>query len=132
MDSTVFDSKETMEISREGVEGLPNHWPDHFDDEGKDFKRVIQSFFATCKDLHVQVMRAIAIGMGLPEHFFDKFIDAGDNNLRLLHYPPVAKTLSVRTQDSSVPVNIVTMVQSLSFSKIREAAYRYAHRWAPS
>lgn len=85
------DLKETMEIGRDDVDGLPNRWPDHIDDEGKDFKQVMQSFFQTCKDLHTKVMRAIALGMNLPESFFDEFVDAGDNNLRLLHYPPVSK-----------------------------------------
>jgi len=85
------DLKESMEIGREGVEGQPNQWPDNLDEEGKEFTRVMKSFFAECKELHMQVMRAIALGMGLDEHYFDSFTDAGDNNLRLLHYPPVPK-----------------------------------------
>ncbi|KAJ5492196.1 Oxoglutarate/iron-dependent dioxygenase [Penicillium expansum] len=64
------DIKETMEIGREEVEGLPNRWPDHLDDEGKEL-------------LHWE--------MNLPEHFFDGSVNAGDNTLRLLHYPPVSK-----------------------------------------
>jgi isopenicillin N synthase-like dioxygenase len=86
------DLKESMEIGREGVEGLPNQWPDRFDDDqGKSFTRDMQAFFLTLKDLHMQVMRAIALGMGLDDDFFDSFTDGGDNNLRLLHYPPVKK-----------------------------------------
>ncbi|KAL1987409.1 hypothetical protein VTN96DRAFT_3791 [Rasamsonia emersonii] len=85
------DLKESMEIGRDGVPGLPNRWPDHLDDEGKAFKRVMQDFFARGQDLHVKVMRAIALGMGLPETFFDAFVDKADNNLRLLHYPPVSR-----------------------------------------
>lgn len=85
------DMKESMEIGREGVEGLPNRWPDHLDDEGKGFKEVMLSFFAMCKELHIQVMQAIALGMNLPVHFFDEYVDRGDNNLRLLHYPAVHK-----------------------------------------
>ncbi|KAJ5527290.1 hypothetical protein N7513_011449 [Penicillium frequentans] len=85
------DLKETLEIGREGVDGLPNRWPDHLDDEGKDFKETMLSFFETCKNLHRQIMSAIALGMNLPEHFFDDFVNEGDNNLRLLHYPAVRK-----------------------------------------
>ncbi|EAW13111.1 isopenicillin N synthase family dioxygenase [Aspergillus clavatus NRRL 1] len=85
------DLKETMEIGRDDVDGLPNRWPDNLDDEGKEFKKVMQSFFEKCKALHTEVMRAIAIGMNLPEHYFDNYVDAGDNNLRLLHYPSVPK-----------------------------------------
>ncbi|KAJ5678049.1 uncharacterized protein N7477_003682 [Penicillium maclennaniae] len=88
---SIPDLKETMEIGREGVDGLANQWPDHLDDEGKDFKETMISFFEMCKDLHKQIMRAIALGMNLPEHFFDEFVNEGDNNLRLLHYPAVRK-----------------------------------------
>jgi isopenicillin N synthase-like dioxygenase len=87
------DIKETMEIGREEVEGLPNRWPDYFDDDGKDFKETMQSFFEMGKTLHQHIMQAIALGMNLPEHFFDEFVDAGDNNLRLLHYPSVHKEI---------------------------------------
>ncbi|KAE8148967.1 hypothetical protein BDV25DRAFT_8720 [Aspergillus avenaceus] len=87
----VPDLKETMEIGRDGVDGLPNRWPDHLDDEGKDFRESMTSFFNMCKTLHTEVMRAIALGMNLPEHHFDSYVDGGDNTLRLLHYPAVSK-----------------------------------------
>lgn len=83
------DLKESFEIGREGEEGHPNHWPDQFDDEGKQFKTHMLDFFEQCKHMHVQIMRAIAIGLGLEETWFDKFTDGGDNTLRLLHYPEV-------------------------------------------
>ncbi|KAF9893254.1 hypothetical protein FE257_011684 [Aspergillus nanangensis] len=87
----VADIKETMEIGRDNVEGLPNRWPEHLDDEGKNFKETMLSFFDTCKALHTEVMRAIALGMSLPDDYFDNYVDRGDNNLRLLHYPSVSK-----------------------------------------
>lgn len=87
------DLKESMEIGREGVPGMPNQWPDALDDEGKAFTSHMQTFFLTLKELHVNVMRAIALGMGLDEFFFDAFTSDGDNTLRLLHYPPVKKSV---------------------------------------
>ncbi|KKY18900.1 putative 2og-fe oxygenase family [Phaeomoniella chlamydospora] len=87
------DYKETMEIGREGVEGMPNQWPEKFDEEGKEFTKIMKAFHLTCKDLHIQVMRAIALGMGFSETFFDEYTDIGDNTLRLLHYPPVLKSV---------------------------------------
>lgn len=88
------DLKESFEIGREGEEGHPNRWPD-FDGEkeGAHFKDVMQEFFLKCKDMHCLVMRAIALGMGLEERFFDGFTQQGDNNLRLLHYPAVSKSV---------------------------------------
>lgn len=87
------DLKESMEIGREGVPGMPNQWPSCFDEEGKTFATDMQQFFLALKELHNQVMRAIALGMGMDEHFFDSYTDAGDNTLRLLHYPSVKKSL---------------------------------------
>lgn len=92
------DLKESFEIGREGVdqEGCENLWPDRFDEEGEEeegegkvFKREMLEFFELVKQLHVQIMRAIAVGLGIDEYWFDGYTDAGDNTLRLLHYPEV-------------------------------------------
>ena len=39
-------------------------------------------FFDVCKELHVNVMRAIAVGLGIEEGWFDGYCDKGDNTLR--------------------------------------------------
>lgn len=38
-------------------------------------------------------MRSIALGLDLPEHFFDASIDEKCHNLRLLSYPPMKTNL---------------------------------------
>jgi len=88
----VPDLKESFEIGREGEEGYPNNWPTS-DEKAKEFKSVMIDFHDRCKGLHVEVMRAIAVGMGLDETFFDSYTDEGDNTLRLLHYPSVPKAV---------------------------------------
>jgi len=55
------------------------------------FKGTMTDFFDQCKALHLEVMRAIAVGMGLEPNFFDSYLDVGDNTLRLLHYPAVKR-----------------------------------------
>lgn len=94
------DYKETMEIGREGVPDMPNQWPDKFDAAGEEFTSVMKAFYDTCKALHVQLMRAIALGMGFSETFFDEFTAVGDNTLRLLHYPPVLKSVFTDNPDA--------------------------------
>jgi isopenicillin N synthase-like dioxygenase len=74
------DLKESLEIGREGEEGHPNSWPEV--DEGEEFKKSMLEFFDVCKELHVNVMRAIAVGLGIEEGWFDGFCDRGDNTLR--------------------------------------------------
>lgn len=84
------DLKESLEIGREGVEGMPNLWPDEQEESLVGFRETMVDFFERCRQLHSVVMRGIALGMGLPAGFFDPFVADGDNTLRLLHYPAVS------------------------------------------
>ncbi|KAJ3330736.1 hypothetical protein HDU76_004999 [Blyttiomyces sp. JEL0837] len=47
----------------------------------------------TAHNLSIEIMRSIALGLNLPETYFDPYISRKDNTLRLLHYPPVSKSL---------------------------------------
>ncbi|KAJ6446489.1 thymine dioxygenase [Purpureocillium lavendulum] len=82
------DLKESFEIGRESDPHFANPWPA---DEGRlnGFRADMLDFHDMCQALHKHVMRAIALGMGLDEGFFEPFVDVGDNTLRLLHYPAV-------------------------------------------
>lgn len=82
------DLKESFEIGRDTDPMFANPWPA---DTGKleGFRTDMVEFFNQCQALHAEVMRAIALGMGLDQGFFDKYVDAADNTLRLLHYPEV-------------------------------------------
>ena len=84
------DMKETYEIGSPAARpGNPQPWPDALDEAGVAFRTTMQDFFLKCQELHLVLMRGIAVGMGLDIHFFDPMLDVGDNNLRLLHYPSV-------------------------------------------
>lgn len=92
----VPDIKESIEIGREHEEDFPNQWPDETTATATaagipGFKSTMVDFHDQCKAVHVEVMRAIAVGMGLSESHFDGYVDVGDNTLRLLHYPAVAR-----------------------------------------
>ncbi|KAM4054594.1 2OG-Fe(II) oxygenase superfamily protein [Hirsutella rhossiliensis] len=88
MRSEVPDLKESFEIGRDSDPAHSNPWPP---EEGKlgGFRADMVDFFDRCQKMHRDVMRAIALGMGLDEGYFDGFIDDADNTLRLLHYPEV-------------------------------------------
>lgn len=84
------DIKESFEIGRETDPDHPNRWPVEEPGTAVDgFRKTMLDFFDQCKTIHIEVMRAIAVGMGLNEGYFDAFTNGGDNNLRLLHYPAV-------------------------------------------
>lgn len=92
------DLKESIEIGKEGEPDLPNQWPT--DANGEVFRSKMINFFDKCKDLHVNVMRAIAVGLGIDEFWFDSYCDAGDNTLRLLHYPEVKSDVFRKNQNT--------------------------------
>ncbi|KIM68908.1 hypothetical protein SCLCIDRAFT_1209126 [Scleroderma citrinum Foug A] len=85
------DTKESMEIGRDWDPVWKNKWPREGDVPG--FKSTMLQFFLACHDLHMIVMRSIALGLDLPEDFFDDKIDQQYHNLRLLSYPPIRTKL---------------------------------------
>ncbi|KAI9352259.1 Clavaminate synthase-like protein [Zopfochytrium polystomum] len=83
------DLKESLEIGKEPSSTYQNRWPNH----DPTFRTELMRFFDTAHGLHMEVMRSLATGLGLPSNYFDTFCDAKDHNLRLLHYPTVEKNL---------------------------------------
>lgn len=93
------DLKESLEIGKEGEPGMPNPWPRQ-DAAGIRFREQMLQFFDECKILHINIMRAIAVGLNIEEKWFDRYCDAGDNTLRLLHYPEVPADVFRRRQEN--------------------------------
>ncbi|KIW35588.1 uncharacterized protein PV07_02275 [Cladophialophora immunda] len=85
------DFKESFELGREDDERTPNIW---FPEEVlPGFRQFMTTFFDTCYGTALSLLRAIALGMDLPEDFFREYHTKKDNQLRLLHYPPVEAEL---------------------------------------
>ncbi|KAL7341749.1 thymine dioxygenase [Rhodotorula toruloides] len=87
------DYKETMEIGKDYKDGpydspFENRWPET---DLPDFKPFMNQFFEDCHRLHVEIMRALALAMGLGEGFFDDKVNQKAHNLRLLNYPSIEK-----------------------------------------
>ncbi|KAJ7118265.1 thymine dioxygenase [Mycena epipterygia] len=81
------DVKESFECGREGDPVMPNIWlPDGV---LPGFKETCLDFFWLCYEIELTILRALALGFGLPEEYFLKYHTAPDNQLRLLHYPSV-------------------------------------------
>ncbi|KEF54470.1 uncharacterized protein A1O9_09637 [Exophiala aquamarina CBS 119918] len=85
------DFKESFELGREDDERTPNIWPP--EEVLPGFRDFFNRFFETCYKIELDLLRAIALGMGLPENFFQEYHTKRDNQIRLLHYPPVEAEL---------------------------------------
>ncbi|KAI0761932.1 thymine dioxygenase [Trametes elegans] len=85
------DVKESFECGWEQSATMPNIWlPDGV---LPGFKEACLDFYWTCHETELNVLRALALGLGIPEGHLLLHHNAHDNQLRLLHYP------SVRAQD---------------------------------
>ena len=91
-DSKHADLKEFWHIGREISRDSkfadvmpPNIWPT----EVGDFKKNGYGLFEALDQLGSRVLRALALHIDLPEHFFDDKIEQGNSILRPIHYPPI-------------------------------------------
>jgi len=82
-----LDCKESFECGREDDPNMPNIWLP----EGvlPGFNDACLDFYWTCRELELQILRALALGFRLPEDYFVQYHRAADNQLRLLHYPSI-------------------------------------------
>jgi isopenicillin N synthase-like dioxygenase len=65
----------------------PNLWPA----EVADFKQYGYGLYEALDQLGTRVLRALALHIGLPEHYFDAKTDQGNSILRPIHYPPITQ-----------------------------------------
>jgi len=93
-DSKFADLKEFWHVGREIPRDSkfadvmpPNIWPA----EIADFKQNGYGLFEALDQLGSRVLRALALHIDLPEHFFDDKIDQGNSILRPIHYPPITE-----------------------------------------
>ena len=91
-DSQYADLKEFWHIGREIPRDSkfadvmpPNLWPS----EVSDFKSYGYGLYEALDQLGTRVLRALALHVGLPEHYFDDKTDQGNSILRPIHYPPI-------------------------------------------
>lgn len=68
--------------------GKPFHGPNVYPPEPEDFAPAMRAYYAAMLDLARLLARVFALGLGLPEAFFDDEIDKPLAQLRVLHYPP--------------------------------------------
>ncbi|PHH70898.1 hypothetical protein CDD82_6860 [Ophiocordyceps australis] len=90
--SQVPDLKESLEIGNDDDERFPNKWPD----EGgslRGFRADIVDFYQQCHELHLCVIKALFLALGVNQAYADSLANPGDHTLRLLHYPAVDTTL---------------------------------------
>lgn len=63
----------------------PNQWPESL---GPGFRDASMAYYGSAVRLAGDVLRALALSLGLEERYFAGFMDGAVATMRLLHYPP--------------------------------------------
>ena len=90
-DSKHFDLKEFWHVGREVRDQKyvdvmqANVWPD----EVPEFRERALALYGALDALGSRVLSALALHIGLPEHYFADKTDNGNSILRPIHYPPI-------------------------------------------
>jgi isopenicillin N synthase-like dioxygenase len=113
-----FDLKEFWHVGREiprdsrYADVMPaNLWPD----EVPEFREVAYGLFQTLDDLGSRVLSALALHIGLPEHYFADKTDHGNSILRPIHYPPItAENIPNVRAGAHEDINFITLLVGAS------------------
>lgn len=65
--------------------GVPNRWPEKL----PEFRVAVDAYLGAMQTLSVELLRAFALGLGLPEDRFDGYFRYPPSQLSLLYYPPL-------------------------------------------
>ena len=89
------DQKEAFDLCFELPEGVPDTRSDPFAGPNMwpvlpGFREAVSAYYAAVFELGRRVLGGFALGLELPESFFERFVTAPPSQLRLLHYPPSA------------------------------------------
>ena len=117
-DSKHFDLKEFWHIGREIPDGSkyrdvmpPNQWPA----EVPEFREKGYALYQALDDLGSQVLRALALHIGLPEDYFADKTNVGNSILRPIHYPPItADDIPNVRAGAHGDINLITLLVGAS------------------
>jgi isopenicillin N synthase-like dioxygenase len=112
------DLKEFWHIGREIPDDSPyrddmpaNIWPQ----EVPEFRQVGYGLYQSLDALGSQVLRALALHIGLPEDYFADKTDSGNSILRPIHYPPItADDIPNVRAGAHEDINLITLLVGAS------------------
>ncbi len=127
------DLKEFWHIGREIPDGSkyrevmpPNLWPE----EVPDFREYGYALYQALDQLGSQVLRALALYIGLPEDWFADKTDSGNSILRPIHYPPIT-TPDIPNERAGAheDINLITLLVGASAEGLEVRSHK--GEWVP-
>ena len=111
---TVQDFKESYEVGSENNADQPNVWPP--DDVYPEWRSFMSGFYWVCFEAAKNVLRVLALGIGLEdEDGLLNLVSGHYNQLRLLHYPPIPASVLEDGQKERMPAHSDWSVMTMLF-----------------
>ena len=116
--SKVADLKEFFQIGQEvpADHPLKPNYPDNVVvTEKKEFTDMGRELYQQFEKAGAALLQAIALYLGLGEHYFDDKIDKGNSILRAIHYPPITREpeSAIRAEQHE-DINLITLLVGAS------------------
>ena len=80
-------------------------------DEVIGFNKTFEEAYRTFEKSGTSILQAIAIYLGLDEHYFDAYVHNGNSILRAIHYPPITEEpKSAIRAEQHEDINLITLL----------------------
>jgi isopenicillin N synthase-like dioxygenase len=133
---SVADLKEFYHVGQELPPNDPRQteYPDNiFPKEIPDFKEATLDAYYTLEAAGIQMLRAIALYLGLDENYFDDKVSAGNSILRPIHYFPIENPDQVDPDAVRAAahgdINLITLLMGASADGLQ--VLRRDGKWIP-
>ncbi|MBY0477957.1 MAG: isopenicillin N synthase family oxygenase [Chitinophagaceae bacterium] len=112
------DLKEFFQFGQkaEGEEFIPEEYPENVQvHEIAAFNPTFQHAYRAFEQSGTKLLQAIALYLGLDEHYFDDWVRNGNSILRAIHYPPITnEPKSAIRAEQHEDINLITLLVGAS------------------
>lgn len=112
------DLKEFFQFGQtvEDNDPIKSEYPDNVKvDEVPDFTPTLYKAYRNFEKSGKALLQAIAIYLGLDEHYFDEYVHNGNSILRAIHYPPItSEPKSAIRAEQHEDINLITLLVGAS------------------
>ncbi len=130
------DLKEFYHVGQEVLDDDPikKEYPDNiWPEEVSDFKEIALEVYRRLEKTGVQMLKAIALYLGLPENYFDDKVKHGNSILRPIHYFPIENPNAVPADAVRAAehgdINLITLLMGASADGLQ--VLRRDGKWIP-
>lgn len=130
------DLKEFYHVGQEVIDGDPikSEYPDNvWPAEVPEFKALALEVYRSLERTGVEMLRAIAIYLSLPENYFDEKVKNGNSILRPIHYFPIENPEAIPADAVRAAehgdINLITLLMGASADGLQ--VLRRDGKWIP-